>query len=66
LLDLSPIADDVDGAISRLRTSSPGIDLVLITGSADRLPDVVATGSMKLVRKPFELGEVLASLSKKP
>jgi CheY-like chemotaxis protein len=66
LLDLSPIADDVDGAIARLQNNSPGIELVLITGSADRLPDVVATASMKLVRKPFELGEVLAALSKKP
>jgi signal transduction histidine kinase len=46
----------------RLRTASPGIDLVLITGSADRLPDAVLSVGMKLVRKPFELGEVLATL----
>jgi CheY-like chemotaxis protein len=62
LVDLSPIADDATGAIARLRGSSPGIDLVLITGSADRLPDAVASEGMKLVRKPFELGEVLAVL----
>jgi CheY-like chemotaxis protein len=67
LVDLSPIADDVGGAITSLRTSSPGIDLILITGSADRLPDVVAAEAMKLVRKPFELGEVFSALtSKKP
>lgn len=65
LVDLSPIAEDVGAAIAQLRTSSPGIDLVLITGSADRLPDVVATENIKLVRKPFELGEVFAALSKK-
>ncbi|MBX3204057.1 MAG: hybrid sensor histidine kinase/response regulator [Labilithrix sp.] len=65
LVDLSPIAEDAGGAIARLRQSSPGIDLVLITGSADRLPDVVGTADMKLVRKPFELTEVLAALSKK-
>jgi CheY-like chemotaxis protein/anti-sigma regulatory factor (Ser/Thr protein kinase) len=66
LVDLSPIADDVRGAIARLRSSSPGLDLVLITGSADRLPDAVATENIKLVRKPFELSEVLAALAKKP
>lgn len=65
LVDLSPIAADAAGALARLRASSPGIDLVLITGSADRLPDVVGTEAMKLVRKPFELGEILAALSKK-
>jgi CheY-like chemotaxis protein/two-component sensor histidine kinase len=65
LLDLSPIANDVAGAIARLRASSPGIELLLISGSSDRLPDAVATESIKLVRKPFELGEVLAALSKK-
>lgn len=65
LVDLSPIAEDAEGAIARLRSSSPGIDLVLITGSADRLPDAVATAEMKLVRKPFELSEVLAALAKK-
>jgi CheY-like chemotaxis protein/anti-sigma regulatory factor (Ser/Thr protein kinase) len=65
LLDLSPIADDVSGAIARLRACSPGIELVLITGSADRLPEAVTAESMKLVRKPFELGEVLAALSPK-
>ncbi len=63
LVDLSPISSDTEAALAMLRGSSPGIELVLITGSADRLPDVVATEGMKLVRKPFELGEVLAALS---
>lgn len=62
LIDLSPIADDPGGALARLRTTSPGIDVVLITGSADRLPESVATESIKLVRKPFELKEVFAAL----
>jgi CheY-like chemotaxis protein/anti-sigma regulatory factor (Ser/Thr protein kinase) len=65
LLDLSPIANDIAGAIARLKACSPDIDLVLITGSADRLPDVIASEGMKLVRKPFELAEVLAVLAKK-
>lgn len=69
LMDLSPIAADPARAIASLRASSPKIELVLITGSADRLPDAVEAESLKLVRKPFELGEVLAvlgGLSKKP
>jgi CheY-like chemotaxis protein len=65
LVDLSPIAEDPTGAIERLRSSSPGIELVLITGSADRLPDAVGSETLKLVRKPFELTEVLAALSKR-
>lgn len=69
LVDLSPIAADPPAALATLRNESPGIELVLITGSADALPEAVATEHMKLVRKPFELGEVLAvlgSLTKKP
>lgn len=66
LLDLSPIGADVGGAIAGLRATSPGIDLVLITGSVDRLPDAIASERLKLVRKPFELGEIMAALSKKP
>lgn len=62
LMDLSPIAADPAAAIQSLRASSPKIELVLITGSADRLPDAVEAESLKLVRKPFELGEVLAVL----
>jgi CheY-like chemotaxis protein len=65
LVDLSPIAEDAGGAIAQLRSSSPGIDLVLISGSADRLPDAVAAEQMKLVRKPFELAEIFAALSPK-
>ncbi|HVH43946.1 MAG TPA: ATP-binding protein [Labilithrix sp.] len=65
LLDLSPIAEDAGQAIARLQKSSPGIDLVLITGSADRLPDDVPAEALKLVRKPFELAEVLAALTNK-
>lgn len=69
LVDLSPIAANPSGALADLRKESPNIELVLITGSADALPEAVASESMTLVRKPFELGEVLAvltGLTKKP
>lgn len=65
LIDLSPIQDDIGGAIQSLRAASPDTDLILITGSADQLPEVVANENMKLVRKPFELGEVFSALTKK-
>ena len=64
LLDLSPIAADVGGTLARLRASSPGIDLVLITGSVDRLPEDVVAEGMKCVQKPFEMREVLDALKK--
>jgi CheY-like chemotaxis protein/anti-sigma regulatory factor (Ser/Thr protein kinase) len=65
LLDLSPIAADAAGAIAGLQRSSPGVDVVLISGSADRLPDTIPADSLKLVRKPFEVAEVLAALRKR-
>ena len=38
-------------------------ELVLITGSADKLPEGIAASGLKLVRKPFEMREVLAALA---
>lgn len=64
LVDLSPISEDVRLAIDRLRSSSPRVNVVLITGSADRIPSVLPA-EIKLVRKPFELGEVFEALSDK-
>lgn len=63
LVDLSPISADPSAAIARLRESSPSARLILITGSADSLPDAVASQSVELVRKPFEVREVVAVLS---
>lgn len=66
LVDLSPIASDPEGALARLRASCPSVRVVIITGSADRLPDAVSTESVDLVRKPFEVREVVAVLAKRP
>jgi len=63
LLDLSPIASDPAGAIAKLRTSSPAIRVVLISGSADALPESVTRAASDLVRKPFEVREVVAALA---
>jgi CheY-like chemotaxis protein len=65
LVDLSPIADDASTALQGLRGACPGAELVLITGSADKLPEAVAASGLKLVRKPFEVREVLAALARR-
>jgi CheY-like chemotaxis protein len=64
LVDLSPIAGDVGGALSKVKASSPAARIVLISGSVDGVPDEAAAHTSELVRKPFELREVVAALSK--
>jgi CheY-like chemotaxis protein len=61
LIDLSPIARDTKGAFDALRKAVPNARLVVMTGSADGLPDEVGEG-VRLVRKPFEVSEIVAAL----
>jgi CheY-like chemotaxis protein len=63
LIDLSPIADDVQGAVDMLRRGSPHLAIVFISGSAARLPDGLEDERIRWVRKPFEVGEIVAALS---
>jgi CheY-like chemotaxis protein len=62
LLDLSPIATDVGGALARVRAHSPGAKMVLISGSAAEVPAAAHELMAAWVRKPFEVGEILAVL----
>jgi CheY-like chemotaxis protein len=62
LVDLSPIATDVKGAISRLRKTSPGMILIIISGSAAVLPEEAALDGVRWVRKPFEVGEIISAV----
>jgi CheY-like chemotaxis protein len=62
LVDLSPIASDVPGALAALRENSPHVELVVISGSALGLPEVLEGAGVRWVRKPFEIGEVVAAL----
>ena len=55
LIDLSPIADDVAGALRLVRERAPRASMVFISGSAEALPEG-AVGAW--VRKPFEVAEV--------
>lgn len=65
LVNLSPIAHDVRGAVEALRKGSPGLALVFISGSALGLPEGLdsETGDVRWVRKPFEVGEIVAALT---
>jgi CheY-like chemotaxis protein len=64
LVDLSPIAADVRGAVDALRRGSPDLALVFISGSAVGLPEgVEIEGEVRWVRKPFEVGEIVAVLA---
>jgi CheY-like chemotaxis protein len=62
LVDLSPIADDVAGALRTLRKTRPGIPIILISGVASGVPDDAAGEVAAWVRKPFEMGEVVDAL----
>ena len=63
LVDLSPLAADAAGAFRTLRERHPGIPVILISGVASGVPDELATDVSAWVRKPFEMGEVLAVLA---
>jgi CheY-like chemotaxis protein/anti-sigma regulatory factor (Ser/Thr protein kinase) len=63
LVDLSPIAHDVSGAVELLRRGSPEVAIVFISGSSARLPDEVEEEGVRWIRKPFEIGEIVAALA---
>lgn len=62
LIDLSPIAHDVGGAIDLLRRGSPDVAVVFISGSSARLPEEVEEEGVRWIRKPFEIDEIVAAL----
>jgi CheY-like chemotaxis protein len=64
LIDLSPIKADAPGAIAKLRACNPLAAVILVTGNADALPVSSADDTVELVRKPFEIREVLAVLAR--
>ena len=62
LLDLSPIASDVAAALANVHAHSPAAKVVLISGSAADVPAAAHELMSAWVRKPFEVGEILAVL----
>ncbi len=64
LLDLSPIADDLGGALAALKQAAPDAGIIFISGSVvalehDLLGEVPRA---RWVRKPFELAEVAKAI----
>jgi CheY-like chemotaxis protein len=66
LIDLSPIQDDVGGALTHLSTHCPRARVVVISGSAAEVPASALNMMCAWVRKPFEVGEILTILRNLP
>ncbi len=62
LVDLSPFGQDIRGGLEVLRQGAPHLPMVLITGSAAGLPDGEESSFAAWVRKPFEPGELIATV----
>ena len=62
LFDISPIRDDIEGALAEVRRTSNDVRVVLISGSAVHMPNLPAEWVTAWVRKPFEVGEVIQAL----
>ncbi|MFO0756789.1 MAG: hybrid sensor histidine kinase/response regulator [Byssovorax sp.] len=65
LVDLSPIRDDIEGALASVREASEAVRVVLISGSAEQMPSLPEDWVSAWVRKPFEVGEIVRALSAK-
>ncbi len=66
LFDISPIQEDVRGAVALARGDRDPADalrVVLISGSAAQMPEMPAEWVSAWVRKPFEIGEILQAIS---
>jgi CheY-like chemotaxis protein len=59
LIDLSPIAEDVSGALASLRNPNPRMPVILISGFASGVPPELENTVSAWVRKPFEMGELI-------
>ena len=65
LLDLSPIATDIEGAIAAVRAAHPDAGIVFISGSSTIAAAQIAevTPRTRWVRKPFELAEITTAIA---
>ncbi|MGZ3448742.1 MAG: ATP-binding protein [Polyangiales bacterium] len=65
LLDLSPIAHDVEGSFSAVRAAHPDAGIVFISGSAVAVESELVNTDKRTrwVRKPFEVGEITQAIA---
>lgn len=64
LCDLSPIRDDIGGALGRIREAHQDARIVIISGSASPIEGLPTTGNVGYVRKPFEIQELVFEITK--
>jgi DNA-binding response OmpR family regulator len=64
LVDLSPLAERAAESLTRLRAACPRVQVVLISGVASGVPPSIEHVVDAWVRKPFEMGEVLAVMGR--
>lgn len=64
LCDLSPIRDDVANAIARIREANRNCRIIVISGSAHPLEGLPTAQHLSYVRKPFEIHEIVAEITK--
>ncbi len=62
LVDLSPIASDIAGALDLVKREAKDAAIVFITGSAEALPEGMEGAAW--LRKPFEVGELVTLLAR--
>jgi CheY-like chemotaxis protein len=63
LVDISPIRDDVVGALDAVRGSSPAVRVFVISGSASNGPSLPEGYPAVWIRKPFEVREIVDALA---
>lgn len=63
LVDLSPIGDDVVGALDAVRGSGPSVRVFVISGSASNGPSLPEGYPAVWIRKPFEVREIVDALA---
>ncbi len=64
LFDISPIREDVLGALTAVRGASPSARLVIISGDPVEIPGLSPDLGVVSVRKPFEISEIVTVLTR--
>lgn len=62
LVDISPIQEDVRGAVEAVVKSSPSARFIVMSGSSSELPALPGSLPVAWVRKPFEISEIVAAI----
>lgn len=64
LCDLSPIRDDVVGALGSIREASVHNRIIVISGSSNVIVGLPEDWNINYIRKPFEIHEIVSEITK--